>query len=171
MRRPLVYPVDARIAIKALCIIFSEIARAAINLHHTVNHAPAHFRSKDFEGGGFGENVLASVRALGHICHHRFCGIDFHLTFREHLLDQLEVRNRLAKGLALIGILKRRIERAAGIGSCRCAHRNPAIVEAHHRKAKTLAGLPAKKRVARHFDVLKIYVGDQRAFLTHFLIR
>ena len=41
------------------------------------------------------------------------------------------------------GIAQCGIERAAGIGGCRCADRDPTIVEALHGEAEALAGLPA----------------------------
>ena len=170
LRRALINAVDARIAEEAFGIVFGEIPRAAVDLHHAVDHPAAHLASEDLERGGLDEDVLAPVGARGDVGHHALRGVDLDLAVGEHRLDQLEVGDRLAEGLALVGVAQRRIERAPGVTGRRRADRDAPVVEALHRKDEALAGLAAEQCITRHAHIVEHDVGDVAARLAHLFV-
>src|SRR3546814_12439025 len=89
--------------------------------------------------------MLARGGAAGGVLHHAFGGIDVDLALCEHLLDELEVRDRLAEGLALGRIAHRAVERAAGVGGGGGPDRHAAVVAAHHRIDQTLAAFRSEE--------------------------
>ena len=68
LRRAFVNPIDAGIAEEAFGIIFCQIARTAINLHHAINDAPTHFRCKNLGGSGLAQDIFSGIGATRMAC-------------------------------------------------------------------------------------------------------
>src|SRR5215471_2542933 len=58
---PLVDAEEADVPIEALDSVVTDIAGAAMNLHRSIGHAPAHFRGKELGARGFGRHVASIV--------------------------------------------------------------------------------------------------------------
>src|SRR5581483_299069 len=95
----------AQVAVPAFDGHLAGVAHAAVHLHHAVNDAVSHVRAEEFSHAGLVAVVLVAVGFPGGVERKPFGGLDFNGGVGDHPLDGLAVRDGLAKGDALLGVV------------------------------------------------------------------
>src|SRR6267378_1458011 len=101
---------DARVAVVALDGILAAVAVAAVNLNGFVRDARGHLAGKQFGDGGVHRESRSRILLPRCLAYEQARGVDFSGHVGEHELNGLELRNRLAKGHALLRIVQRRFK-------------------------------------------------------------
>ncbi len=135
-------PIDARVAVVAFDRQVLAESHAAEDLHRAIDHPP-----ECFGGLHLGHrDPLAGVAALvdhpRRLQHQQSRGIDLDRTVGEHLLDHLELADRAAELLALVGVVDRQLQhvrRFADRAGANLGQAHPA--EHFEREAKAAAFL------------------------------
>src|SRR6267378_2415192 len=105
---------DAGVAIVTFDGILAAVTVAAVDLNGYVRYACGHFAGKEFCDGGVHAETSAGILLPRGLSNEEARSINFRGHVREHELDGLELRNRVAEGHALMGILQGRFECASG---------------------------------------------------------
>ena len=147
---------DAKVAPEALDRIILQIAVAAVKLQRAVDdrragvggEALGHGREAGLVGRVGGDLGRGDVEQVA-----RRLELGFHVGERE--LGLLEIGDRRAELLALLGVIDRFVEAALGAAERAGADVEPPAVEAHHRDAEAFA-LAADAVGDRHPDLVEI---------------
>src|SRR5271155_584596 len=153
---------DSRLAMPALDWKFLADAVAAVDLHGAIDHAAEHLARIELRDRRLGAEVLAAVglpRALPRQPSRR---AQLDLRIREHPLDSLALREQLAEGAALLGVIDRHPERRDSHADVARRVRKAQARQQIEAQVKSLA-LGPEPLLDRHHAILELdFVGHRR---------
>src|SRR6185437_4483311 len=100
------------ITVEALDVVLLRVAVGAVNAHRFRRILERRFRGEELRHAGFEIAAFAAVERLRRIEREQPCGARPRRHVRELQLDRLMIADRLAEGLATLGVARRERERA-----------------------------------------------------------
>ena len=147
-------PVEAHVAPDALDAVLLHVAGAAVDLDALVGDLDGDARGVQLGHRDLAHGVLAVLEAPGRRVDHLARRLDLRRHLGELVADDLEVADRAAERVALLGVLERLLEAPLGAGDAARRADQPLALELPHDVVEALA-LLAQDRVGRHAHVLE----------------
>src|SRR5882672_4266258 len=149
LARALVDARDAGVAVQLLDHVFGGVAHAAVDLHRAVDDPVEGLAREQLDHRRLAREGLARIAHVRGSIDHAFEGENVGRRVGEHELDQLVGRQRLAEGLALLGVADRERVRLARAAEAIGGERESPAVERAERDLEAAADVAEAVVVAQ----------------------
>src|SRR3954463_1879954 len=158
LRGPLVQGGHARVAEVALDGVVVDVTGSAVHLDGEVRVAHGGLGGEQLGDGGLGGARTPGVLQPAGAPYERAGGLGIDRHVGDHLLHELEARDRAAELLALLRVGDRRAHAALADPDAARGDAVAARVERRHRDLEAVADV-AEQRVVRYLDVVELELG------------